>query len=309
MAGRLTDGVPGDGDWNGHRTLYVDFYRNIGRHVIVDLGEVSTVKELNFRAMQDTSAGIYFPQSVGFSLSNDGGKTWTYLGSVPADQVDKVDAKAGVFRFGGLNYQANKVRISFPVDVWIFADELQIIGKKGIVDGAAIPAGSDFDPYEEINAYPAPGSAQTRGAVNDYLVYAGWHTNGTIRHDKTKDMLLPAVAYIDPSKQIKDMMFDSFTFLPYATASSGRSYFYKNGATANQVSNKQDWQEYIDFLFNDQNQLASTERGGRRSQIGFKPAGLSRKSQNRDSESRRSAKRLRRNRRCRLELQPGRSRQ
>ncbi|RAV19786.1 DUF4855 domain-containing protein [Paenibacillus contaminans] len=257
MAGRLTDGVLGDGDWNGHRTLYVDFYRNIGRHVIVDLGEVSTVKELNFRAMQDTSAGIYFPQSVGFSLSNDGGKTWTYLGSVPADQVDKVDAKAGVFRFGGLNYQANKVRISFPVDVWIFADELQIMGKKGIVDGAAIPAGSDFDPYEEINAYPAPGSAQTRGAVNDYLVYAGWHTNGTIRHDKTKDMLLPAVAYIDPSKQIKDMMFDSFTFLPYATASSGRSYFYKNGATANQVSNKQDWQEYIDFLFNDQNQLAA----------------------------------------------------
>ncbi|WP_409341266.1 DUF4855 domain-containing protein [Paenibacillus sp. MBLB4367] len=257
MASRLTDGVLGDGDWNGHRTLYVDFYRNIGRHLVIDLGEISTVKELNFRAMQDASAGIYFPQSVGFSLSNDGGQTWTYLGSVAADQVDKVDAKAGVFRLGGLNYQASKVRISFPVDVWIFADELQIMGKKGIVDGATIPAGGDFDPYKEINAYPAPGSEQTRGAVNDYLVYAGWHTNGTVRHDKTKEMLLPAVAYIDPAKQIKDMMFDSFTFLPYATASSGRSLIFKSGATANQVSNKQDWQEYIDFLFDGTYQLAA----------------------------------------------------
>ncbi|GIP39489.1 hypothetical protein J31TS4_27690 [Paenibacillus sp. J31TS4] len=257
MAARLTDGVLGNGDWERSRTLYVDFYRNVGRQLYVDLGGMSTVKEIRFRAMQDASAGIYLPQHVGFSLSHDGGRTWSYLGSVPAAQAEAAPGKAGVFKLDGLNYAADQVRITFPVDVWIFADELEVLGRTGIVDGAVPPPPGDTDPYEEVNAYPAPGSEQTRGARNDYLVYAGWHTNGTVRHDKTKEMLLPAAAYVAPDGTVKDTLFDSFTFLPYATGSSGRSLIYKNGGTADQAAGKQDWQEYIDFLFDDRHQLTA----------------------------------------------------
>jgi len=254
---RLTDNEVGNGDWSGNRAKYVDFFRNIARNVVVDLGETSTVTEISFRVLQDPSAGIGLPSNVSFSLSDDGGSTWRYLGTATIADAVSVDARHKVFKMSGLNYIADQVRIGFDVNVWVFADELRVNGQTGIAEGAVqAPDLGYVDPYEGVNAFPAPGSEQVRGTRNDYLVYAGWHTGGTIKESKTVEKLLPAVAYVNWDGQIKDMMFDSFTFLPYRTASSGRM-LSDNAPSAAKAGNKQDWQEYIDFLYDDADQLAA----------------------------------------------------
>lgn len=256
MASRLTDGVLGDGDWSGNRVKYVDFYRNVGRSVVIQLDELSTVNEINLRAMEDLGVGIYRPQKVGFSVSNNGGETWSFLGEVSKNDAVRIDAKHLEYKLDGMNYLVDAIRINFDVDVWIFADELQVLGVAGQQDGAINPPTGDFDPLEEVNEFPAPGSEQVWETKNDYLVYSGWHTNGTVQHDKTAELLLPVVAYVDSDGIVKDWLFDSATFLPYATSSNNRYYLYKHQMTEAMAATKEDWEEYINHLFDDQYQLA-----------------------------------------------------
>lgn len=173
MMPRLTDGILGDGDWDGSRTLYVDFYRSAGRHIFLNLDQMSTVNEISFRVLRDEDAGIYLPNYVEFSISNDNGATWSYLGPVKAEAALPVDAKHSEFKMNGLNYEANSIRVSFPIEVWVFADELKVIGSPAVTDDALPPPGGK-DPYtgnavttiaKAITEIPAIANGQTTIAL------------------------------------------------------------------------------------------------------------------------------------------------
>ncbi|MDI3311219.1 MAG: Ig-like domain-containing protein, partial [Thermoanaerobacterium sp.] len=138
---RLTDGIYGNGDWAGQRSSYVDFYRNTGRDLYINLGETCTVKEIGFRFLRDDPSAILLPSSVDIYISNDSGKNWGLLASISANMATTIDANHGIYEYNlsGLNFQANEVKISFPVFIWAFSDELKIMGSKGVVDDAMLP--------------------------------------------------------------------------------------------------------------------------------------------------------------------------
>ncbi|MEF3308914.1 DUF4855 domain-containing protein [Paenibacillus sp. GYB004] len=260
----LTDSLLGTGDWGKEgSTRYVSFFRNIGRSLVIDLGQPSTLREVNVRALDDPSAGIYKPDYLAVSVSNDDGQSWHFLGKIPNSAAVKLDAKQYVYTLGGLNVKASKIKISFEVDVFIFLDEIEALGLTQVAADAVVPAGADFSPYlpNEEHKFPAPGSAQVGGLKHEYLLYGGWHTNGTVYLPRTYQDMLPVVAYIDGDGVIQDWFYDTILFMNYATSSKNRSYISASTVTsAAYASNKEDWQEYADLLFKPDVQLAALEQ-------------------------------------------------
>lgn len=138
---RLTDGVYARGYWDSDRYNYVDFYGNNGRSLIINLGRTCTVNEIGLRVTKDVSSGINLPSNVDISISNDNGSTWSYLGSISSDMATVINSNNGFYEYhlGGLNFQADQVKITFPVRTWAFIDELKIMGSKGIAKGSTPP--------------------------------------------------------------------------------------------------------------------------------------------------------------------------
>ncbi|MEQ2129732.1 DUF4855 domain-containing protein [Caldanaerobacter subterraneus KAk] len=258
---RLTDGILGDGDWVNHGDRYVVFYRNIGRYINILLNELSTIYTIKVRVLEDIEAGITVPPVVNFYLSDDGGKTWSYVGKVEKENAQlSGDGKHYVYEIKLPKYKADAIRVNFDVDVFIFMDEIEVFGTKGLTEDAQKLAYVAYNPYPEVNMYPVPGSKEVFGTKNDYLVYVGYHTEGTVRHDKSLDDFLPAVAYISKDGVIRDWIFDSFTFGPYQTSSRNKWYIPKHMITPQEAATKEDWEEFIDVLYTPNYQLEALNK-------------------------------------------------
>lgn len=124
-------------------TQYLDpawrsFYRQGGRTIILDLGDVHTVNRITGDFLQHRDAGIYVPHYIDYYLSADG-ENYAYMGTVETSvgpwhrRVQKEE-----FTLDGLNHQARYVKLQFPTDVNVFMDELEVFGKEGIVPGSAV---------------------------------------------------------------------------------------------------------------------------------------------------------------------------
>lgn len=124
--GQLTDGkfatIPAYNDpaWVGH--LRSDF-----RTITVDLGEVRPIQEVRANFLQQISTGIYYPQEVMVEVSADG-ILWDEVGlqefrpsQLPAAFIDTVI-------FDQIDVEARYVRITVLVDVWVFIDEIEVLG-------------------------------------------------------------------------------------------------------------------------------------------------------------------------------------
>lgn len=260
----LTDSLLGTGDWGKEgSTRYASFFRNIGRSVVIDFGQPSTLQEVNVRALDDASAGIYMPDYLDIAVSNDEGKSWHFIGKIPKSQAVKLDAKQYKYTLGGLYVKASMIKISFEVDVFIFLDEVQALGLNYAAPDADLPSGGDKSPYlpNEAHKFPAPGSSQVGGLKHEYLLYGGWHTNGKVYLPRTYEDILPVVAYVDVNGVIKDWFYDTILFMNYPTSSKNRSFITASTVTsAAYASNKEDWEEYADLLFKPDVQLAALEK-------------------------------------------------
>ena len=244
LPGALTDGMIGsstklsDDEWQG--------YDHGGeRSVVIDMGKVNTVHQMQERFLHYPSAEIYFPRKVTYSLSMNG-TDWSVVGIVKSSvPLTDTAIAAQTYSLSGLNYQARYVKMTFTVDVNVFADEFQVFGNSGIVNNAIVPQITPLPVYPD--AYCPPGSPKVGGIKNMVLIYNGYYPSNPAVGKNTVDELIPYVGYETTSNTIKDFMFDGFLFLPYVAVgapSGGKYYCDKVHPTV-----KPDWLYYLDNTF------------------------------------------------------------
>ncbi|MEF2246714.1 DUF4855 domain-containing protein [Paenibacillus sp. IITD108] len=144
----LTNGLFGgtdyrNGQWQGHAGS--DYPEDRNRTITFDLGRNKSIGLIRAHFLQDKGPGIYFPQNVSFSVSTNG-QTWSKLATVsPSSAQDAISADfvrwSGVTdgvpgKAGADKVYARYVRVEFPVNVWVFLDEIEVLG----IDGKAASA-------------------------------------------------------------------------------------------------------------------------------------------------------------------------
>lgn len=185
---------------------WTGFLRQQGRDITVDLKGPQAVSKVSLEFLQDAASGICLPAYLKAAVSLDG-KAWYHLGQVnhrvdPADTVVqsktlKLSFKPVVTRY---------IKLSFPVNTWVFARHLSI-GGGGLADSPAILAP---DGYAQ---HPGEGFLHVADMKNILLVYTGANgADGTWNSKEFQSML----AYQDANGDIGGRMFDTMLFLPYA---------------------------------------------------------------------------------------------
>ncbi len=250
--GALTDGkiassvAYADPEWQ-------EFTRGGARSLVIDMGQVNTVHQMQERFLNYPSAGIYFPRTVTYSLSmND--TDWSLVGIVNSSipLTSTVD-QAQTYSVSGLDYQARYVKMTFTVDVNEFADEFQVFGDSGIVDNSTIP--KITPPVTYPDAYLAPGSPQVGGIRNMVLIPNGYYAANPAIENNTVSQLIPYVGYQSSSGAITDFMFDAVLFTPYGAAPSGGNYGDNNSTP----TNMSDWLYYLNNTFSPTYNLAALD--------------------------------------------------
>ncbi|TEB12939.1 DUF4855 domain-containing protein [Pelotomaculum propionicicum] len=187
-----------DETWTG-------FFRQQGRDITVDLKKVAPVTKISLEFEQEAGSGIYLPQYMNCSMSADG-RTWYHLGLV-SHSIDPADPAVLSKEFA-LTFPpvaARYVKISFPVDVFVFARHLSI-------KGGGQPQSPVILAHEEQNGQTADTYLQIPDIRNILLVFSGSH--GDLGRWTSQDFL-PMLVYLDKRNSIEGKMFDTLLFLPY----------------------------------------------------------------------------------------------
>ncbi len=243
--GALTDGLIGsstsfaDGEWQG-------YLRGASRTVIIDMGQVNSVMQIQERFLSDPSAGISFPMYVTYSISlND--TDWANVGTVnSAILLTASGVRVQTYAVSGFDYEARYVKMTFPVYVWAFADEFQVFGEKGVTDSTTVPQATPPPPSPYPNEYCPPGSPTVGGTKNMVLIYNGYYASNPSLGENTVNQLTPYVGYENTSGKVTDFMFDGFLFLPYVAGGPSGGGYYCDPARPTVES---DWQYYLDNTF------------------------------------------------------------
>ncbi len=232
---------------------WTGFNRQFGREITVKLNEKKNVQQIALSFKQDQKAGIVLPKYMEVEVSQDG-KRWSYAGKVthtiaPSETTPLVRTLTVALP----KAEIQAVRVRFPVKVWVFARQLQVLGNEE--KGESV-----------ILLPPAKTTANSRAEdikaedrmENLLLAYSG--ANGD-RGSWTKDSFLPLVGYLNPEGKVVDRMFDSVLFLPYPTIQS----------------TKGGWEYYLNDLFRPGRQLdalneAMREYNKRRGTLVIDPA-------------------------------------
>ncbi|MDD2554363.1 MAG: DUF4855 domain-containing protein, partial [Desulfotomaculaceae bacterium] len=216
-----------DKTWTG-------FYRQQGRDILVDLKKVAHVTKISLEFMQEADSGIYLPLFMNCSLSADG-RDWYHLGQVghsisPADPA--VQIKDFTLTFPPVT--ARYVKLSFPVDVFVFARSLSI---KGTAD---LPQRPEILAHAEHSKRSADTYLQIPDIKNILLAYTGSHGEpGTWTYQD----FLPMLVYVDKNYSIEGKMFDTMLFLHYPDL----------------ACTKEEWNAYAEDLFAPGTQLSALE--------------------------------------------------
>lgn len=216
----------GDETWTG-------FFRQQGRDITVDLKKVAPVTKISLEFEQEAGSGIYLPQYMNCSISAEG-KEWYHLGQVnhsidPADPA--VQSKDFTLTFPPVT--ARYVKISFPVDVFVFARHLSI-------KGGGQPQSPVILAHEEQSWQSADTYLQIPDLKNILLVFSGSH--GDLGKWTSQDFL-PMLVYLDKRNSIEGKMFDTMLFLPYPDL----------------ACTKEGWTAYSEDLFAPGAQLSALE--------------------------------------------------
>jgi hypothetical protein len=246
----LTDGILATPANMAPVTGYI---RGDRRIVTIDLGAEQTVRRVVASFFQNASWGVYFPEEVTFYISGNG-TAWTRLGTVrnPVDR-SQPGSYFEKYEVNGFNYLGRYIKVEIPTDVWVFIDEIQVFGQPGAAEGAVHPQPSPVEPQPQ-KGFPRASDA-TGGASQQVLIYGGAYPTDPSLITWTPADFKPYVTYVDQRGESKDYLFDSFLFIPLATAASGRNY-----GTSGTPSNKDDWEAYLNHTFDAQNQLAALDR-------------------------------------------------
>jgi hypothetical protein len=210
---------------------WTGYARQFGREITLALPGSKIVEQVSVTFMQDKKQGIFLPSEMEAEVSRDG-KTWLYGGKVThtvaaSDDTQVIRTLAISLPSADVRY----VRVRFPVQIFVFARQLQVWGKDQH-EGDVKPV---FLAPVPTTAALVDRKAEDR-IQNMLLAYSGAHGE---RGTWTKQDFLPLVGYMSPDGKVLDQMFDSILFLPYP----------------NLPATKDGWEHYLDDLFSSQRQL------------------------------------------------------
>jgi len=244
----LTDGLFGTTAFSDK--AYVGRLWQGSRTVTIDLGQTAAVEEIRVHTLQNLPVGIFFPEAIGYSISVNG-TAWKDLGKVNSSQPTTAAGPVKqVYAMKEAGTEARYVKVTIPVESWLFFDEIEVLGKWG--NGAKLiptPNGPKPD-----RGYPAQGSAQTGGIKHEVLIYSGeWQYQPSDWISFTKEDFKPYVSYVDNEMKPRDYMFDGFLFVPYAPLLDGANY----GPTTGKPTNKTHFEKFLNRLFRDDYELGA----------------------------------------------------
>lgn len=212
---------------------WVGYLFQDSRTITVNLGQVDTLSSISARFLQAAQDGVYGPERVLFDVSTNG-TAWQRVADVAnPTPLDSRTMAAETLSTGALHVAAQYVRVEFPVDVWTFVSQIEVMGFPG------------------ITGHPAPSQGNNAG-VSLNLGYAGYQRSGGAHHILLTYLLdpanlnrtiypwiltpnewLPQIAYLSPSGHVQNWYFKSILALPdYA------------------LNTQTDWQGWLNDLFN-----------------------------------------------------------
>ncbi len=267
-------------DLTGPRSKYVEFYRNTARSLTLNLGGVKNIRKLDIHFGAAESYGIYLPVEVSWYLSLDG-VSYYLAGAVGAEDApedpndSRVTSDEGTlalhhrnYCLDGLDLNARYVRVEFPVDVYLFSDELTVMG----FDAPSASAG-------DLTALPAYAGAmggvgsfalpeQAGGVRNEFMAYQGWSVSGSsiVSTYKTVEEYMAAIAYVDGDGVPTDWLFDDVTVMGHGYTARAKYTSYREGYTRGRYyAGRDDWYQWLCYAFGldtDGNPYDSKKTGG-----------------------------------------------
>lgn len=236
---QLTDGKTGDpkqcysGDWS-------HFVRAVSRTITLDLEKVMSVNGFEIGFLQNKSAGIYCPQEVVFSISENGNDFMT-VARVPNNvpNTETTPTRVVYNASAGKNYKARYIRIYFDVQVNSFADEIQVFGSENLKNAATITPDA---PAEESKYFDSGKDIGVKDIICFHYGY--WPDDETLANNK-KDVFKPYIGYIDTNGNYVDTMFDAVMFLIIQGKCPSGGSLTANGGP----SIMSDWQYLISNTF------------------------------------------------------------
>ncbi len=209
-----------DDTWTG-------FLRQQGRDVLIDLRKIQSIKSVSLEFLQEPSWGVWAPEYLKAELSQDG-VYWQHLGYVRSGFSDRQEGTAELaLTFSPIN--TRYIKLSFPVDVWVFARSLTVQGVEPAKNPSALAS-------SETITNRQPNHSMGNYGQDILLIYSG--ENNNTQNFKKSDFT-PLVSYQERTGRIIGPMFDTLLFLPY----------YGMPTT------KTNWSLYIEDLFSPEKQL------------------------------------------------------
>ncbi len=208
------------------------FTRGWSREIYYDLTKISGVTGYSFGFLKESATGISIPSSVGVYASEDGIQ-WQRIAHIEnlTSFLDK-DIVRVTGEFDN-KYKARFIKITFAVNPHVYADEFEIFGTKSLEGAIEI-----VPEEEEDRIYPNKyASPEDYNGMKDVLLSYICHED---IDPITKEIYMPHVAYIKDG-EIKDILFDTFMFLPYG------AFLYQD--KKKKPLKKDSWQHYIDVQF------------------------------------------------------------
>jgi hypothetical protein len=216
---------------------WTGFLRQDGREITVDLGGVRPFTTASLTFWQKASDGIQIPSHMDVSISTDG-QNWNLLGTIKHSvAANDTTPQTRTLSMTVQPVLTHYVKISFPVNVWVFARNLSIKGG-AVGDTTSQPV---ILPHDDHADSMANQFLKIPNMKNIMLVYSGaYGQQGTWR----KDDFLPLVSYKDTNGNLNGNMFDTLLFLPFPN-----------------MENKKDaWSSYLDDLFSPGVQLDALDQ-------------------------------------------------
>lgn len=224
---------------------WTGFCRQGGRDITVQFAQPVNVQNISINMEQLVSLAVYFPSQVRFEGFANG--QWYALStdSVNGDHttgsLSVIDPTNSTHTFAFTNavgVEVTAVRVSFPVDIWVFADGLSVTGSTTSVGVTPTAPTYPVVTTDQLPSQPMT-PAQARGIKNMLLVYTGGHGSlGTWTSSDFKPML----EYTDPAGLTNSPLFDTMLFLPYGDSNP---------------DTKTGWNNYLSDLFAPKQQLAA----------------------------------------------------
>lgn len=210
---------------------WTGFFRQNGRDINIDFGKLQRISGLSLEFKQEVEKGILLPDFLEAFISIDGRK-WNRLGRVdvlPPPHEESIQAKTLSIVFSPM--MTRYVKLSFPVEQWVFARRLSFQQEVQTSPLSPIIL-SHFDPANKADL----NFLNIEDIHDIALIYTGDHGPAGIWR---KEEFLPMLSYLHPEGHFQDRMFDTFLFLPYPTL----------------TRNWRNWKDYLEDLFSPGQQL------------------------------------------------------